>query len=105
MNFREYAKENIVILDGGMGTMLESFGISPSESPESWCLTHPDKIIAVHKAYFDAGSSVVNTNTFGANLLKFSEDELERVISSAVRAQDVPQSFRNRKKRNLLPSI
>lgn len=84
MNFREYAKENIVILDGGMGTMLESFGISPSESPESWCLTHPDKIIAVHKAYFDAGSSVVNTNTFGANLLKFSEDELERVISSAV---------------------
>ena len=84
MNFREYAKENIVILDGGMGTMLESFGISPSESPESWCLTHSDKIIAVHKAYFDAGSSVVNTNTFGANLLKFSEDELERVISSAV---------------------
>ena len=84
MNFREYAKENIVILDGGMGTMLESFGISPSESPESWCLTHPDKIIAVHKAYFDAGSSVVNTNTFGANLLKFSEDELERVVSSAV---------------------
>ena len=84
MNFREYAKENIVILDGGMGTMLESFGISPSESPESWCLTHPDKIIAVHKAYFDAGSSVVNTNTFGANLLKFSEDELECVVSSAV---------------------
>ena len=41
-------------------------------------------LIDIHKAYFDAGSNVVCTNTFGANCLKFADDELEQIIKAAV---------------------
>lgn len=84
MNFREFLKNNIVILDGGMGTLLQSQGLCNGESPEKWNITHPDVIVDIHKAYYDAGSQVVSTNTFGANCLKFSPDELEAVIKSAI---------------------
>lgn len=84
MNFREYLKNNIVYLDGGMGTLLQAQGLKPGEHPERWNLSHPDIITNIHKAYFDAGSNVVCTNTFGANILKFAEDELEEIIKTAV---------------------
>jgi 5-methyltetrahydrofolate--homocysteine methyltransferase len=84
MNIKEFMKEHIVILDGGMGTMLQARGLMPGEIPETWNLSHPDEIISIHQAYFDAGSNVVNTNTFGANSLHFSEHELENIIRSAV---------------------
>ena len=72
MEFRKFLKENIVILDGGMGTLLQKSGLKPGELPELWNIDHPDIITEIHKAYFDAGSNVVNTNTFGANPLKFA---------------------------------
>ena len=84
MNFRTYLKDNLTILDGGMGTLLQKAGLAPGELPESWNLTHPDRITAIHRAYYDAGSNVVNTNTFGANTLKFSTDELDDIIRAAV---------------------
>ena len=83
MDFRAFLKDSIVVLDGGMGTLLQSRGLGAGESPEKWNITHPDEISAIHRAYFDAGSNVVSTNTFGANLLKFSETELESIISCA----------------------
>ncbi len=84
MEFREFLKNNIVRLDGGMGTLLQERGLRPGEYPESWNLTHRDILVSVHKAYYDAGSNVVTANTFGANLLKFKEDELARTIKAAV---------------------
>ncbi|MBQ3181499.1 MAG: homocysteine S-methyltransferase family protein [Clostridia bacterium] len=84
MNFKEYLKNNIVYLDGGMGTLLQAQGLAPGEYPERWNITHPDIITKIHKDYFDSGSNVVSTNTFGANLLKFSHDELEEIIASAI---------------------
>ncbi|MBR2650811.1 MAG: homocysteine S-methyltransferase family protein, partial [Clostridia bacterium] len=84
MNFREFAEKNTVILDGAMGTMLDKRGILPGELPETWNITHPDVISDIHRAYFDAGANVVNTNTFGANVLKYSSDELKKIIESAV---------------------
>lgn len=84
MNFREYLKNNIVYLDGGMGTLLQAQGLTAGEHPERWNLSHPDIITSIHKSYFDAGSNVVCTNTFGANILKFAEDELENIIMAAV---------------------
>ena len=68
-----------------MGTILQSKGLVPGEYPESWNISHPDIIIEIHKSYFDAGSNVVSTNTFGANALKFSEDELDKIVESAFR--------------------
>ena len=84
MNFRTYLKNNLVILDGGMGTLLQKAGLVPGELPEGWNLTHAEDVTAIHRAYYDAGSNVVNTNTFGANILKFSAAELDDVIRAAV---------------------
>ncbi len=84
MNFSDFLKNNIVCLDGGMGTMLQSAGLKPGEYPERWNISHPDIISDIHKRYYDAGSNVVSTNTFGANSLKFDDNELEHIISSAV---------------------
>ncbi len=84
MDFRAFLQHNIVILDGGMGTLLQAQGLKAGEHPERWNITHPEVITAVHKAYYDAGSLVVSTNTFGANALKFDEDELDRIIGAAV---------------------
>lgn len=96
MDFREFLKNNIVCLDGGMGTLLQARGLKPGEHPESWNLSHPDAISDIHRAYFDAGSNVVCTNTFGANCLKFEDGELEEIIkaaiANAVRARESSES-------------
>ena len=56
------------------------------ESPEKLNITDPATITEIHKSYFDAGSNIVNTNTFGANSLKFSENELEEIIAAAIKS-------------------
>ena len=91
MNFKEYLKNNIVYLDGGLGTLLQAQGLAPGEYPERWNITHPNIVTKIHKDYFDAGSNVVCANTFGANLLKFSHDELEEIIASAVNCAKLAQ--------------
>ena len=85
MNISEYLKEHIVYLDGGTGTLLQSEGLLPGEEPERWNITHPEKIEDIARAYYDAGSNIVCTNTFGANILKFSEEELQNIIENAVK--------------------
>ena len=95
MRFLDYLKSNNVFLDGGMGTLLQQSGLQPGERPESWNLSHPDLITSIHRQYFDAGSNVVCTNTFGANSLHFSPDELRAVYQdyltgeAAVRTHDL----------------
>ncbi len=85
MDFRDYLKNNIVYLDGGMGTLLQEHGLMPGEYPERWNISHPDVIVDIQRQYFDAGTNVVCTNTFGANSLKFSENELEEIIKAAIK--------------------
>ena len=85
MTFREYLKDNIVRLDGAMGTLLQKNGLRPGEHPERMNITHPQVVTSIHKDYYDAGSNVVCTNTFGANLLKFEETELEQIVAAAVK--------------------
>ena len=84
MNVLAYIQKNIAYLDGGMGTLLQQQGLAPGELPERWNVSHPEVIVDIQKAYFDAGSNIVCTNTFGANALKFSDAELEAVIRAAV---------------------
>ena len=84
MKFKDFLKDNIVYLDGGMGTLLQDNGLKAGEPPELWNISHPEIITQIHKDYFDAGSNVVSTNTFGANCLKFSDSELENIIKAAV---------------------
>lgn len=85
MNIKEFLKDNLIILDGGMGTLLQKEGLKPGELPERWNISHSDVIKNIHLDYFNSGSNVVNTNTFGANILKFPEEELEEIISAAIK--------------------
>lgn len=84
MKITDYIKDNILYLDGGLGTLLQAQGLKSGELPERWNITHSDVLVKIHRDYFDAGSNVVNTNTFGANSLKFNDNELETIIKSAI---------------------
>ncbi len=84
MDLREYIKNHLLFLDGGTGTLLQRAGLQPGELPERWNLTHRENVKAIARAYYDAGSNVVCTNTFGANLLKFDREELNQIVSEAV---------------------
>ena len=88
MNIRDFIKNNIVYLDGGMGTLLQKSGLQPGELPERWNISHPEVVKEIHKSYYDSGSNIVNTNTFGANSLKFGTDELSEIIYHAVKNAD-----------------
>ena len=85
MKITEFLKDNILFLDGGMGTLLQAHGLSAGELPERWNITHPDVITDIHRSYYASGSNVVSTNTFGANSLKFSVDELDVIVKAAVK--------------------
>ncbi len=84
MKITEFINENLLLLDGGMGTLLQARGLAAGELPERWNLSRPEEIRAIHREYFDAGCHVVNANTFGANSLKFSADELDAIIGAAM---------------------
>ena len=77
-------KNNTVYLDGGMGTLLQKSGLQPGELPERWNITHSEAVTEIHKNYYNSGSNVVNTNTFGANSLKFATEELDEIVRCAV---------------------
>jgi len=75
-------EERILILDGAMGTMLESLGL-PDEYygghpglSEALVINHPAAITQIHKAYLDAGADAVETATFGANRIKLAEHQM-----------------------------
>ena len=84
MKIREFIQLNTVFLDGGTGTLLQQAGLPLGELPERWSVTHADVLQDIHRAYFNAGSNIVATNTFGANVLKFSEEELDALVKAAI---------------------
>jgi 5-methyltetrahydrofolate--homocysteine methyltransferase len=65
-----------VVFDGGYGTMLFAAGLAEGACPELWNDTHPDVVRGIHRAYFEAGSDFVETNTFGGSRLKLNEYRL-----------------------------
>ena len=84
MNLKELIKNNLIYLDGGMGSLLQEQGLKVGEYPERWNITNAEKVKNTHLSYFNAGSNIVCTNTFGANILKFSLDELDKIIKCAI---------------------
>ena len=65
-------KDDVLLLDGAMGTQLMDRGISAGETSETWVIERPDDISEIHKAYFDAGADIVITNTFGGTSIKLA---------------------------------
>ena len=78
----ELIKEKRVYFDGGTGTVLQTMGLPAGRSPELWNLEHPEEIISLHNAYFDAGCNIVKTNTFGVNRCKF--DNYRELIRAGI---------------------
>ena len=86
MNIRERLGKELLFLDGGMGTLLQAEELAPGELPETWNIEHPEKVEAIHRRYYEAGSDVVLANTFGANVCKFHDDRytVEEVIRAGI---------------------
>ena len=93
----EILKERRLILDGGTGTLLTAAGLKAGERPETWNLTHPEEVAKLHRAYFDAGSDIVCTNTFGANALKHDSETLKKIIEAAVKIADTERKAAEQK--------
>ncbi len=83
MKFIERLGKEWLFFDGGMGSILQERGLAAGELPETWNITRPEEIQSIHRAYLDAGSDIINTNTFGANALKFP-DNLREIVEAAV---------------------
>jgi len=62
-----------LVFDGGYGTMLFAAGLLNGACPELWNDTHADVVRGIHQGYYDAGSHLVETNTFGGTRLKLNE--------------------------------
>lgn len=79
--FREHlASGRPLLLDGAMGTRLYDLGIFINQSFDNVCLTHPDHVRRVHREYVDAGSDIIETNTFGANRIRLHHFGLDHVL-------------------------
>ncbi|MGN0745689.1 MAG: homocysteine S-methyltransferase family protein [Aristaeellaceae bacterium] len=83
-----FDQEQIVLLDGAMGTMLHKSGLRPGDLPELVALTRPELLEGIHRQYMDAGSRIVYANTFGANRLKLAGTghTVAEVVHAAVAA-------------------
>lgn len=75
-----------VVTDGAWGTELQARGLTLGTFPEAWNLSHPDRVLEVAKAYVEAGSQIILTNTFSANRLRLAEDGLADRVAEINRA-------------------
>jgi len=67
----------ILVSDGAWGTFLHEKGLKPGECPELWNLTHPEEVLDIARSYVEAGSDIIETNSFGANRIKLRHYGLE----------------------------
>jgi 5-methyltetrahydrofolate--homocysteine methyltransferase len=76
----------MILLDGGMGTMLQAAGMQPGQRPELFGLEHPALLETIHRRYLEAGSDVLYANTFCANRRKLEGTgvSVEKAIFSGV---------------------
>ncbi|MBM3882218.1 MAG: methionine synthase [Verrucomicrobia bacterium] len=75
-----------VVTDGAWGTELQARGLQSGELPDAWNLEHPERVVSVARAYVEAGSRVILTNTFGANRLRLGGHALANRVSEINRA-------------------
>ena len=81
-----FIQPNTILLDGGMGTMLQAAGLKLGERPEELNIADPQLIESIHSRYAAAGSRIINANTFGASAHKLagSEYTLEEIIAAGI---------------------
>ena len=69
-------KSGPVVTDGSWGTQMQKRGLKRGECPDSWNLSHPERVLEVAQQYVDAGSQIILTNTFGGSRLALKKFEL-----------------------------
>jgi 5-methyltetrahydrofolate--homocysteine methyltransferase len=80
------ATKGHVLADGAMGTMLQGAGLEPGAAGELWNVERPEAIAAIHRAYTEAGSRIVTTNTFGGSSARLAMSSLEARTAEINRA-------------------
>lgn len=78
--------EGVLVADGATGTMLQAAGLTEGTASESWNLTHPEKILDLHRAYLEAGSQIILTNSFGGSRFRLGKRGLEDKVREVNRA-------------------
>jgi 5-methyltetrahydrofolate--homocysteine methyltransferase len=79
----------VLVFDGGYGTMLFDAGLLDGHCPELWNDSHAEVVAGIHRGYFEAGSQIVETNTFGATPLKLKEYSERYGQDMAARAREL----------------
>lgn len=88
MDILSAIREQILICDGGMGSLLQERGLPPGEMPGVWNLTHPEVLVDIHREYLKAGARIITTNTFGVDSLKYPGKygvTTDEVVTAAIR--------------------
>ena len=80
--------KHFYMLDGGMGTMLQAYGLEPGEPPALLAVTNPELITSIHRQYVEAGADILYANTFGTNRYKLEGYGYSpgQIIDSAIKA-------------------
>lgn len=76
----QLSQQKVIISDGAWGTSLQAKGLSQGECPESWNLSHRDDVKAIAQSYFDAGASLIKTNSFGGSSFKLKNFQLDHKV-------------------------
>ncbi|SHJ71249.1 homocysteine S-methyltransferase family protein [Paramaledivibacter caminithermalis] len=86
MGIQKLLKDNFLIFDGAMGTMLQREGLKAGELPEAYNINFPEVVYNIHRKYIEAGADIITTNTFGANRFKLKDSPytVEGVVKAAV---------------------
>ena len=79
--------KSVVIVDGGMGTLLQANGLMGGELPELWNLTHPEVLLKIQSDYVNAGCDILTANMVGANRVKLEKTghTVQEVVSQALK--------------------
>lgn len=86
---KELLQKDYVILDGGMGTMLQAAGMKMGETPEMLNITEPELLISIHEQYLKAGADIIYANTFGGNRYKLEEcgHSVDELVTAGIKMQ------------------
>jgi len=77
---QEIQNGRVLVSDGAWGTFLQKKGLEPGECPEEWNISRPDDVLDIARSYVEAGSDMIETNSFGGNYFKLKNYGLENRV-------------------------